>query len=41
MRYEPYTVTAQGYPVNNKLKKSKYATSIDERGYLAGKQRQS
>lgn len=37
MRHEPYTTTAQGFPVNNKIKKAKYATSIDERGYLAGK----
>lgn len=36
-KYKPHTVTAQGFPVNNKVKKAKYATSIDNRGYLAGK----
>lgn len=39
IKYEPYTITAQGFPVNNKLKKAKYATSIDDRGYLAGTSR--
>lgn len=34
--YEPYRTTAQGFPVNNKLRKGKYATGIDDRGYLSG-----
>ena len=34
--FEPYRTTKDGYPVNNKLKKGKYATSIDDRGYLSG-----
>lgn len=37
IKYKPHTTTAQGFPVNNKVKKAKYATSIDNRGYLAGK----
>ncbi|BFZ54994.1 hypothetical protein PYCC9005_002032 [Savitreella phatthalungensis] len=33
--YPPYKTTSDGFPVNNKLKRSKYATSVDERGYLS------
>ena len=36
-RYPPHKTTAQGFPVNNKLKKAKYATSVDDRGFLSGK----
>lgn len=35
--YLPHKMTAEGFPVNNKLKRAKYATSIDDRGYLTGK----
>lgn len=35
-QYPPHKTTAQGFPVNNKLKKAKYATSVDDRGYLSG-----
>ncbi|CCG81724.1 putative APSES transcription factor Xbp1 [Taphrina deformans PYCC 5710] len=33
-KHTPYTTTAQGFPVNNKVTKAKYATSIDDRGFL-------
>lgn len=35
--YEPFKTTLEGFPVNNKLKTGKYATSIDDRGYLSGR----
>lgn len=35
-KFAPHKTTAEGFPVNNKVKKAKYATSIDDRGFLTG-----